>query len=347
MLDRARHLFHRAYGVPSKIDEILATVTGLAPAKAKDLPVGMTPDDQNPFWHWQSSFDAVGTMRKYAATGLKPSPDYLINYLGVKIDPAFFPAILGGEQVPGQYRWPGQGEVEPMPEPNNWHADIAEFAAALRAVELSKGSFTVVELGCGWGCWLNNTGVAARRVGKRVFLIGIEGDEGHLGFARKSLPENGFAESEYALYHGIAAAYNGVALFPRQDVAGRKWGLEPILNPTDEQVQQATEDGSCQILPTLDLQTIVDKHGDLDLLHIDIQGGETALLEACVATCNEHVRFVLVGTHGRVVEGKLETLMFSNGWVLEMDRPSISSLDDGVQTLRVDGVQGWRNPRMS
>ncbi len=249
--------------------------------------------------------------------------------------------------MPGQYRWPGQGEVEPMPEPNNWHADVAEFAAALRAVELSKGSFTVVELGCGWGCWLNNTGVAARRVGKSVFLIGIEGDEGHLEFARKSLPENGFSESEYALYHGIAAAYNGVALFPKQDVAGEKWGLEPILNPTEEQVKQAEEDGSCQILPAIDLRTIVDKHGNLDLLHIDIQGGETALLEACIETCNEHVRFVLVGTHGRVVEGRLETLMYDNGWVLEMDRASISSLEDGVQLLRVDGVQGWRNPRIS
>lgn len=336
MLARVRHLFNRAYAIPSKIVEIIVAVNKLTPS-AKDLPIGMGPNDQNPFWHWQSSFDAIATMKKYAATDLKPSPKHLTNYLGVKVDPAFFPGILEGRQ----------GEVEGMPAPNNWHADVAEFAAALHAVDLAKDTFTVVELGCGWGCWLNNTGVAARRAGKKVFMVGIEGDEGHIEFARQSLPDNGFAESEYALYHGIAAAYNGIALFPTQDVAGEKWGLEPILNPTEEQVKLATEDHSAIILPTHDLRSIIEKHGKLDLLHIDIQGGETAFLESCIDTCNASVRFVLVGTHGRIIEGQLEKLMFDNGWVLEVDRPAISSLEDGVQTLRVDGVQGWRNPRIS
>jgi hypothetical protein len=40
--------------------------------------------------------------------------------------------------------------VEPIPIPANWHADIAEWAAALRAVDLARGSFTMAELGCGW-----------------------------------------------------------------------------------------------------------------------------------------------------------------------------------------------------
>jgi hypothetical protein len=40
--------------------------------------------------------------------------------------------------------------VEGIPIPANWHADIAEWAAALRAVELAEETFTVVELGCGW-----------------------------------------------------------------------------------------------------------------------------------------------------------------------------------------------------
>ena len=72
------------------------------------------------------------------------------------------------------------GVVEPVPIPANWHADIAERAAALRAVEQAHGTFKVVELGCGWGCWLNNTGVAARTLGLAVTLIGVEGDEGHI-----------------------------------------------------------------------------------------------------------------------------------------------------------------------
>ncbi|HMC03615.1 MAG TPA: hypothetical protein VKI23_05770, partial [Cellulomonadaceae bacterium] len=165
MIARIRHLFRRAYAIPAKIDEIQAALNRIAPTGSSD---SFVPAGQNPFWHCQASFDPVAMMTKYAAHDLRPSPRHLTNYLGVKIDPAFFPAILTGRA----------GTVEPMPSPNNWHADIAEFAAALRAVDLSKDSFTVAELGCGWGCWLNNTGVAARRAGKRVFLIGIEGDPG-------------------------------------------------------------------------------------------------------------------------------------------------------------------------
>ncbi len=38
-------------------------------------------------------------------------------------------------------------------------------------------------------------------------------------------------------------------------------------------------------------------------------------------------------------------IMLKEGWLLEMDRPAIYNLHNGVPTLRVDGVQGWRNPR--
>lgn len=334
MIARIRHLFRRAYAIPSKIDEIQATLNRIAPPASTD---SFVPAGQNSFWHCQASFDPVAMMSKYAAPHLTPSPRHLTNYLGVKIDPAFFPDLLTGRE----------GTIEPMPWPNNWHADIAEFGAALRAVDLAKESFTVAELGCGWGCWLNNTGVAAKRAGKRVFLIGIEGDPGHIEFARESLPDNGFDESEFELYHGIAAGYNGIALFPKQTRAGIEWGLEPILNPTEDQINRAKEDDSCTILPTHDLAWIIDKHGDLDLLHIDIQGGEAAFLESRIEVCNKSVHYVLVGTHSRAIEGQLETLMFANGWVLDVDRPAISSLEDGIQTLRVDGVQGWKNSRFN
>jgi hypothetical protein len=35
----------------------------------------------------------------------------------------------------------------------------------------------MIELGCGWGCWMNNAGVAARSTDRRVHVIGVEGDE--------------------------------------------------------------------------------------------------------------------------------------------------------------------------
>ena len=102
---------------------------------------------------------------------------------------------------------------------------MAEWGAALRAVDLARGQFTVIELGCGWGCWMNNAGVAARRVGLDVHLIGIEGDEGHAAFAQEACAANGFTPKQVSVHRGIAAATSGIALFPRQGTVGPPLGI--------------------------------------------------------------------------------------------------------------------------
>jgi hypothetical protein len=152
---------------------------------------------------------------------LKPRDGYLTNFLGVVIHCKFLPKILEDRG----------GQVEGIPIPANWHADIAEWGAALRAVDLAKKTFAMAELGCGWGCWMNNTGVAARRRGLKPYLIGVEGDKGHVAFAREACATNGFGEDKVRLYHGIAAATTGTALFPRQTTSGVEWGLEPQPSP--------------------------------------------------------------------------------------------------------------------
>jgi hypothetical protein len=142
-------------------------------------------------------------------------PEFVTNFLGVSIDPKFCPQILEKRR----------GRVEDIPIPGNWHADMAERTAALRAVLLAERRFTIVELGCGWGYWMKNAGTAARRCGLDVQLVGVEGDEGHIQFAREALRINGFEQSEVVLYHGVAAAEKGVALFPPPKRSGRELGI--------------------------------------------------------------------------------------------------------------------------
>ena len=231
----------------------------------------------SPFFFYNSRLDATGTMLRHASRP-EPREGYLINFLGVAIDPKFFPAILDGKA----------GQVEEVPIPANWHADIAEWAAALRAVDLaahlgSAKRFTVIELGCGWGCWMNNTGVAARRQGLDVRLIGVEGDPGHIAFAREACAANGFKPEQVELHHGVAGAQAGVALFPRQDKAGEAWGLEPLFNPSDEALAAARASGDFDELPVVGLETLAKGHERVDLLHVDIQGGEAELIEQSLA----------------------------------------------------------------
>jgi FkbM family methyltransferase len=292
---------------------------------------------RSPFWHYAASFDAIDAMHRYAASNLQPTPGYLTNFLGVKIDPKFFPGLLQDRA----------GQVEGIPIPANWHADVAEWGAALRAIDLSRDTFTMIELGCGWGCWMNNTGVAARKVGRRVHVIGVEGDDGHISFARESLAIKGFSPDQNTLHHGIAAADAGIALFPRQDMAGEKWGLEPVFGATEEQRAAAAAASTHDVLPMVPLSQLAAEHSRIDLLHIDIQGGEADLVDGCLSLLTEKIAYMLIGTHSKQIEGRLYETLLGAGWRLEMERAAILGLIEGQPLISVDGVQGWRNPRLS
>ncbi len=291
---------------------------------------------QSPFFHYSAAFDPVDVMRRHAVPDLQPKPGFLLNFLGVAIDPKFFPSILATRS----------GQVEGIPIPANWHADIAEWGAALRAVDLSQDSFTVIELGCGWGCWLNNTGVAARTMGRRVEVIGIEADAHHLQFAEEALTTNGFEADQISLHRGVAAAHTGIALFPKQNLPGSSWGNEPIFNASTQQCEQAVKSGAFDQVTMVPLDVLIGDRLRIDLLHVDIQGGEADLVEQSLNLLSERVAYMVIGTHSKQIEGRLYDVLLNAGWTLEMERAAIFAIVDGVPHIRVDGVQGWRNLRL-
>jgi len=288
------------------------------------------------FFYYNTIFDAIEIIRRHAAPNVTAHPSYVTNYLGVRVSPNVCPAMLQGHE----------GELEPPPIPGNWHADIAEFAAVLRSVELAKDTFTMAELGCGWGCWMNNAGTVAKGIGLKVFLIGVEGDKGHIAFAEELLTINGFTPDETRILWGISAATEGFALFPRQERAGTSWGLEPLFNADAETRAKALTAGSHDELPMVPLSKLIDEERpELDLLHIDIQGGEADLVHDSLDFINHHVRYMVIATHSREIEGRLFTDLIAAGWHLEIERPAILDLDP-APTVVIDGAQGWRNPRL-
>lgn len=293
---------------------------------------------QSPFYHYHSLFDPVGLVRKYAVGALTAHLGYQTNFMGVRVDPRYLPEVLGSRV----------GELEGLPIPANWHADLAEWGAALRAVDIAPGpDFVMAELGCGWGCWMTNTGVAAKKRGLRVKLMGIEGDAGHCEFARECLLTNNFEDAEFSVTRGVAAAQCGQALFPKQDRPGVAWGLEPVFGASAEQVHRATAGGSFDVLPMIPLAELFSDVSRVDLLHVDIQGGEGDLLDGTRAVLDEKVAYIVVGTHSRQLEGRIMTTMLQAGWILEMERPAVLALNArGEPRIEVDGVQGWCNPRL-
>lgn len=291
-----------------------------------------TPHDA--LYHYYCEFDAIATIRRHQAPAIQPEEGVIRNFLGTRILPSVSPGILDARI----------GMVEGIPIPGNWHADIAEWAAALRTIEMARDTYRILELGCGWGCWITNMGVAARATGLKIELIGIDGDAGHIKQAHAILALNGFGEGDFRLVHGIASHQEGKAIFPVSVPGEANYGHSAEFFPDPDMLAEAEARKDRLIL---DCYTISQLVGDcsVDLLHVDIQGAESAYLIGSAEHIAKYVRRVLVGTHSRIIEGELMKHFLSTGWRLEMERPVIAPLHNGTPVTLIDGVQMWANPK--
>ena len=230
---------------------------------------------------------------------------------------------------------------------------MVEWAAALRAVDLAKDSFTMVELGAGWGCWMVNTGVAAKRRGLNIKVIGVEGDPGHIRYLKEHCAVNGLSDDEFHVHAAVAGARYGTALFPKTEDASEGYGQEPLFFATraeaDNFAAQASARGRLyDCIPIVSLSGIVADIPRIDLLHIDIQGGETDLISGSLTTLNEQVAYIVVGTHSRPIDGDIVRILSEQGWILEFEKPAtIKIQEDGKPYTVLDGTQGWRNPHLT
>lgn len=299
------------------------------------MGIGKRPAIES-LYHYNSAFDAVAVIDLASRHDLTPTPGVVTNFIGARIPPQVHPSKLAKLA----------GTVEGPPDPGNWHADIAEWAAALRSVNQSKDTYRIIELGCGWACWLTNTGVAARNAGLKVDLIGVEGNAQHLENARETLALNGFDAQDYKLFHGIAAPKPGQALFPAPNADERIWNGEAIFYPDDATLERAKADPAVQVLECYPLSELAQNQR-VDLLHIDIQGAERDYVLGNFPDIRRHVARILIGTHSRQIEGHLTAHFIAAGWRLEMERPALVRVLKGRPKLSIDGVQMWANPQLT
>jgi FkbM family methyltransferase len=341
--DDVRRLFLGLLGREPESEAVVASFLALETPMAAVATIVGSPEFQGrvrrtPFDFFHSTVDAVALVRAFEDPNRAPRAGFAVNYFGLAIPRDVLPASVRGT-VP---------DVEADPLPSNWHADTSEFAAALRAVDRARDRFVVVELGCGWGCWMGITGVSARRRGLELTLVGVEGDRHNLDLARQTLAANAFSDTEVRLVHGIVGGRSGLAAFPQQDEGGGSWGLAPIFDSDAERYAAAVASGRAAVLPVVRFADLAADLPHVDLVHIDIQGGEADLVAAAIGDFDEKVAHVLVGTHSRQIEGALFDTFGDAGWVLEVERPAILKLANGGRPdIAVDGVQGWRNPRVA
>ena len=287
------------------------------------------------FLHYNSALDCHRVIAAHEYKERASVEGQITNFLGVHVNVRFF----SGMQDMG-------GTVEGIPHICNFHAEVTEWAAALRAVDLSKNTFTVCELGAGFGCWMVNTAVAAKKRGLIVKAIGVEADEEHARWMAEHCAQNGISSDEFIAIRAIAGPHDGVALFPVVDDSSATYGLEPRFFHREETARAALESGRFTKLPMVSADTIFGHSERIDLLHIDIQGGEADFIRSALSILQQRVAYIVIGTHSRSIEGQIiADLTAATGWDLEIEKPCDFYLP-GLHTHQ-DGLQAWRNIRLT
>lgn len=243
-----------------------------------------------------------------------------------------------------------EGQLLGLPVPGDFHAETIEWIGLLKAVRSARDRYIGMELGAGFGPWSVAGGLAARRRGiTDILLYALEGDPQHFRFLWQHFADNGFEPDQHVLVRAAVGATEGVAEWPVIDEASasESWGDRPIGSKGDYAGRSLPNTQPVQVLAMRDL---ILREPVWDLIHIDIQGDEFAVCRSSIDELSARVKWMIIGTHSRKIEGDLLELMCDAGWLLEHEKPAKFTFFSNPTTLEamttVDGTQVWRNPRL-
>jgi len=283
-------------------------------------------------------------------------PGWSVNWLGVRTRLSVQGAVRGFD-VPTRVR------TQP-PEPSE---DLFEWIDVLDSVRDSVGSFTMIELGAGWGRWLVNAAAALRQLdpARGFLLVGVEAEPTHFCWLVQHLRDNGLAPEQHLLVHAAVAARTGSVRFQRGDAA--VWYGQAIERDDPEaklsgpvsRLLRWTRNGVANRLAVggdarkvrraraVSLASLLEPHRRIDLVDADVQGVEASVFEPASALLATRVRRVHIGTHDRDNERRLRDLFGGLGWDCRFDYPSHARCETEWGLVEFeDGVQSWVNPAL-
>lgn len=204
-------------------------------------------------------------------------------------------------------------------------------------------SFVMAELGAGWGRWIVNAATCIRQAGWELpyRLVGVEAEPQHYVWMRQHVRDNGLSMDGFDLCHAAIADRDGTAAFiigrHDPDHGGTAWFGQSMPDPERADVETT-------IVPALSLATLLAPYARVDLLDLDIQGSEWAVLSAGRAALTK-VRRVCIETHTTANEASLRGLFRDLGWACEHDYPRQQTSPTPWGDIAFDdGVQVWKNP---
>jgi len=229
-----------------------------------------------------------------------------------------------------------------------------EWADLLEAVSAARDTFTMIEVGGGFGRWGVRGGLAAMQKGLTPNLAFIEAEPQHASWLRDALELNGLNGRviEAAIdYSGepVPFAVRG-GEYGAENWYGQATVNDPGALTEETYFGKPIVRGHLYDQILADPVTLEAAAGDLgviDFLDSDSQGAEGAMVANSIVFLTDRVRRVHIGTHSTEVEAVCRDTFRAAGWrpVWDFSLGGEHETPFGPCNFE-DGVQAWVNPNL-
>jgi len=238
-----------------------------------------------------------------------------------------------------------------------------EWIDILESVSQVRDSYTMLELGAGYGRWAVRAASALRQRGiRQCHLVAVEAEPVHFGWLKQHFCDNGLDPAQHTLVNGAVSDQPGKTLFyfrmpGRQDRADEWYGQ--FITRSHEKLRTKAREFYADFpvfehksgwksieVPAVTLGSLVRDLDHVDLIDMDVQGEELKIVRSAIDDLDRKVRRLHIGTHAPEIEKGLKETLGSHGWICHFDYACGSTTETAFGPVTFgDGVQSWTNPR--
>lgn len=244
-----------------------------------------------------------------------------------------------------------------------------EWIDLLESVLDARRSYTMIELGAGFGRWVVRAAHAVQRHDQEMpyRLVAVEAEPTVFEWMHLHFAANGLDPADHRLIHGAVSERAGECLFYVGGPRGGPYDREPNawygqrLTQDHDLAGESEEDGEYQgrkilrhksgwrsiRVPGVSLRSILRDLERVDLLDMDIEGQELPAIRGAAPELDAKVKRLHIGTHGKDIESELRQLLSAHDWRCLADYSLLSASETPWGLIRFEnGVQSWVNPRL-
>ena len=284
-----------------------------------------------------------------------------VDFLGTQVSHEFVAGLDGTGPCPAA-RTVQNHAYPPFDE------EYFEWVDLLESVVAAKGSYTMIELGAGFGRWAVRAAFAARQYNPklRCHVIAVEAEPTVFGWMKKHFRHNGIKPRWHTLLHAAVTNEPGKVEFCIGGPRGGPYDRPPnawygqFLAKGNKAFGESRPNGKyCGFkvllhgsgwrsirVPGVSLGTILKKLDRVDLIDMDIERQELSALTPVAAELDAKVKRLHIGTHSQEIEAGLRQLLSAHGWQCHADYSQFSTSETPWGPISFEnGVQSWVNPR--